>query len=124
MATALDQEKGVEGGINRILEIPALVSELERRVPTFKLDLIQAYLRRVHFFVYYGGDEFSDEGDLLFGQVRQQALSQLLGVTIFESTLCIFGFHIQVVYKRQEAYKAAPKGEEATEGKSMEPKVI
>jgi len=70
LATALDQEKGVEGGITRILEIPALVTEFEKRIITYKLDLIQAYLRRVHFFVYYGGDEFTDEGDLLFGQVR------------------------------------------------------
>ena len=52
-----------------MLDAPAVKAELGRRNLSFQLDLVMAYLRRVHFFVFYGGDEFKDEGDLLFSAV-------------------------------------------------------
>jgi hypothetical protein len=52
------------------MQEPSVAAELGRRSLACRLDLTMAYLRRVHFVVYYGGDEFADEGDLLFSAVR------------------------------------------------------
>lgn len=60
----------VEGkGLQALLDNPAVAAELDRRNLSFRLDLTMAYLRRVHFVVYYGGEEFKDEGDLIFNAV-------------------------------------------------------
>lgn len=32
---------------------------------TAKLDLVCAYLKRVHFFIYYRGQQCKDEGDMI-----------------------------------------------------------
>ncbi len=67
LALALDKEKGLEAeGLQTLLDTPAVKAELGRRNLSFRLDVILAYLRRVHLLSYYGGDEFKDEGDLLF----------------------------------------------------------
>lgn len=72
LALALDKEKGLDvekQGLQAMLDAPAVKAELGRRNLSFQLDLVMAYLRRVHFVVFYGGDEFKDEGDLLFSAV-------------------------------------------------------
>jgi len=72
LALALDKEKGLDvekQGLQAMLDAPAVKAELGRRNLSFQLDLFMAYLRRVHFVVFYGGDEFKDEGDLLFSAV-------------------------------------------------------
>jgi hypothetical protein len=85
LATALDREKGLAtttsssstststsspdasgNGIAALLAAPAVQAELQRRSLACKLDVILAYLRRVHLVVYYTGEECKDEGDLLF----------------------------------------------------------
>lgn len=62
----LDKERGVDdtNGLNAILskaasECGSALSEAD------KLDICIAYLRRVHFFVYYSGKRFRDEAHLL-----------------------------------------------------------
>jgi hypothetical protein len=71
LALALDKEKGLEeDGLQKLLDTPAIKAELGRRNLSFRLDVVMSYLRRVHFVVYYGGDEFQDEGDLIFLAVR------------------------------------------------------
>ena len=72
LAFALDKEKGLDvekQGLQAMLDAPAVKAELGRRNLSFQLDLVMAYMRRVHFMVFYGGDEFKDEGDLLFSAV-------------------------------------------------------
>jgi len=72
LALALDKEKGLDTekeGLQAMLDAPGVKAELGRRNLSFQLDLVMAYLRRVHFVVFYGGDEFKDEGDLLFSAV-------------------------------------------------------
>lgn len=69
MASALDRDKGIDEsqqGIKALLDERSVAAELSRRPVTYKLDLVAAYLRRVHLFIYYGGDEADSEGDLLF----------------------------------------------------------
>lgn len=84
VALALDKDKGIaEGqGITALLEEKPVVAELARRPVTYKLDLIAAYLLRVHFFSYYGGDEAESEGDLLFTNVSQIACFEARAVII------------------------------------------
>lgn len=84
VALALDKDKGIaEGqGITALLEEKPVVAELARRPVTYKLDLIAAYLLRVHFFSYYGGDEAESEGDLLFTNVSQIACAEARAVII------------------------------------------
>lgn len=85
LAQALDRERGLDGeGLEAVLSAPAVKAELERRNLSFRLDVVMAYLRRVHFLVFYGGDEFKDEGDLLFSAVGWElGIDEILGLRKF-----------------------------------------
>jgi len=65
LATLLDEEKKVpeESRLTSILESEVIVNALVK--PTDRLDLAIAYLRRVHFFSFYGGRKYRDESHLL-----------------------------------------------------------
>lgn len=65
----LDEERGVPED-NRLASLydedkfPEIVAALKLK-PTYPLDLAIAYLRRVHFVVFYGGKRLHDEAHLL-----------------------------------------------------------
>ena len=72
LAESLDDEKRVPVGtrLKAMLDAqtagyPERLTGLLRLSPTHILDLAVAYLRRVHFVVYYGGMRYRDEGQLL-----------------------------------------------------------
>ena len=63
LAELLDEDKNVpsEQRLSSLLDSPCGTA----LGPTDKLDIAIAYLRRVHFVVYYGGRRFRDEAQLL-----------------------------------------------------------
>jgi len=65
LAAALDHEKGLdESGLSTLLDKLEVIEHIEAK-PTALLDVTIAYLRRVHFFNYYTGQQCLDEGDLI-----------------------------------------------------------
>ncbi|CAM9208660.1 unnamed protein product, partial [Choristocarpus tenellus] len=69
LAKAIDTEQGLtskELGITFLLQREEVEEALAASpLSTAKLDLVCAYLKRVHFFVYYKGQQCQDEGDII-----------------------------------------------------------
>jgi hypothetical protein len=61
LAALLDEDKDIPAASN----LTAILDSLTDLSPSDSLDVGMAYLRRVHFFVYYSGKEFEDESELL-----------------------------------------------------------
>lgn len=61
LAELLDNYRGIpeESNLQSIFKLPAVLESCEK--PTDKLDITIAYLRRVHYVVFYGGKSFIDE---------------------------------------------------------------
>lgn len=125
LAQALDRERGLDGeGLEAVLSAPAVKAELERRNMSFRLDVVMAYLRRVHFLVFYGGDEFKDEGDLLFSAVgwewgidKHWVLGSFCPDRLlrgFTHLIACFTCLKPQLYKRVEPFKPSEKDEKSS----------
>lgn len=67
LADALDQAAGIEPGhrLSALLAGEAVQEALSTAGPCAELDVTIAYLRRVHMYLYYFGEQCNTEGELL-----------------------------------------------------------